>query len=147
MVPGLRIYLQDRSPQSIRLGQRAGHRRPEKPSCWASGFRVIRSWCSRLVFSVPPTATSESVAVPMGAAPFALAPQEDWAANQAGQLGKGTGCLLGRLTRLSNGCAFSNKRVSLADLIVLGGSAAVERKPRRMLGPFESKYPSARPHR
>ncbi len=55
-----------------------------------------------------------------------LAPQKDWAANQPGQLAKVLGVLegiQGDFNRTQSG----GKKVSLADLIVLGGCAAVER--------------------
>lgn len=54
-----------------------------------------------------------------------LAPQKDWAVNQPEQLGK----VLAALEKLQgefNGKATGGKRVSLADLIVLAGAAAVE---------------------
>ncbi|GJQ26813.1 MAG: catalase-peroxidase [Phycisphaerae bacterium] len=54
-----------------------------------------------------------------------LAPQKDWEANQPAQLAK----VLKALERIQgefNGSATGGKRISLADLIVLGGCAAVE---------------------
>ncbi len=54
-----------------------------------------------------------------------LAPQKDWAANQPEQLAK----VLAALEQVQadfNGKAAGGKRVSLADLVVLGGAAAVE---------------------
>jgi len=54
-----------------------------------------------------------------------LAPQKDWEANQPAQLAK----VLGKLEAIQkefNTSASGGKKVSLADLIVLGGSAAVE---------------------
>jgi len=54
-----------------------------------------------------------------------LAPQKDWAANQPGELAP----VLARLEAIRqqfNGAQTGGKKVSLADLIVLGGSAAVE---------------------
>lgn len=54
-----------------------------------------------------------------------LAPQKDWAVNQPEQLQK----VLHALTRVQdhfNAKASDGKRVSLADLIVLGGNAAIE---------------------
>jgi catalase-peroxidase len=56
---------------------------------------------------------------------IALAPQKDWPANQPAQLAK----VLAALTTVQknfNAAQSSGKKVSLADLIVLGGSAAVE---------------------
>jgi catalase-peroxidase len=57
-----------------------------------------------------------------------LAPQKDWEVNAA------TASVLDTLERIQRewgGSQSGNKRVSLADLIVLGGCAAVERRPRR----------------
>jgi len=54
-----------------------------------------------------------------------LAPQKDWEANQPGQLAKVLAALEG-VQKAFNGAAKDGKQVSLADLIVLGGCAAVE---------------------
>jgi catalase-peroxidase len=54
-----------------------------------------------------------------------LAPQKDWEANQPAQLAKGLEALEGIQTAF-NAAQSGGKRVSLADLIVLGGCAAVE---------------------
>ncbi len=54
-----------------------------------------------------------------------LAPQKDWEANDPAELAK----VLDRLTAVQrefNGAAAGGKKVSLADVIVLGGAAAVE---------------------
>ncbi len=54
-----------------------------------------------------------------------LAPQKDWAANDPAQLAT----VLGKLEAIQsefNGAQSGNKRVSIADLIVLGGCAGVE---------------------
>ena len=54
-----------------------------------------------------------------------LGPQKDWEVNQPGQLDK----VLGTLTSIQNAfnsAATGGKKVSLADLIVLGGCAAIE---------------------
>ncbi len=54
-----------------------------------------------------------------------LAPQKDWEVNQPAQLGK----VLAALEAIQqdfNGAQTGNKKVSLADLIVLAGSAAIE---------------------
>jgi len=59
-----------------------------------------------------------------------LAPQKDWAVNQPEQLGK----VLAALEKVQadfNGKAAGGKRVSLADLIVLAGAAAVEKAARQ----------------
>jgi catalase-peroxidase len=54
-----------------------------------------------------------------------LAPQKDWEANQPAQLAKVLGALEGIKTAF-NAARPGGKQVSLADLIVLGGSAAIE---------------------
>ena len=54
-----------------------------------------------------------------------LAPQKDWAANQPAQLAKVLGVLEG-IQQAFNSAQTGGKKVSLADLIVLGGCAAVE---------------------
>ncbi|HVY48159.1 MAG TPA: catalase/peroxidase HPI, partial [Minicystis sp.] len=58
-----------------------------------------------------------------------LAPQRDWAVNQPEQLAKVLGTLE-RIQREFNAAATGGKKVSLADLIVLGGAAAVEHAAR-----------------
>jgi len=52
-----------------------------------------------------------------------LAPQKDWAANNPAELAK----VLGKLEGIQKEFNTGKKKVSLADLIVLGGSAAVEK--------------------
>jgi len=55
-----------------------------------------------------------------------LAPQKDWEVNQPAQLAK----VLSKLEAIQqefNGSAAGGKRISLADLIVLGGTAAIEK--------------------
>ena len=54
-----------------------------------------------------------------------LAPQKDWAANNPAELAKVIGALEG-VQKAFNDSASGGKKVSLADLIVLGGAAAVE---------------------
>jgi len=54
-----------------------------------------------------------------------LAPQKDWEVNQPAELQKVIGALE-KLQQEFNGSASGGKKVSLADLIVLGGCAAVE---------------------
>jgi catalase-peroxidase len=54
-----------------------------------------------------------------------LSPQKDWEVNQPAQLAKVLDTLAG-IQQAFNGAAIGGKKVSLADLIVLGGSAAVE---------------------
>jgi catalase-peroxidase len=55
-----------------------------------------------------------------------LAPQKDWAANDPGELAK----VIGKLTEIQtafNAQAPGGRKVSIADLIVLGGGAAIEK--------------------
>ena len=52
-----------------------------------------------------------------------LAPQKDWEVNQPAQLSK----VLGKLEAIQKEFSAGQKKVSLADLIVLGGTAAVEK--------------------
>jgi catalase-peroxidase len=54
-----------------------------------------------------------------------LAPQKDWAANEPGELAKVLGVLEG-VQKDFNAKAAGGKKISLADLIVLGGAAAIE---------------------
>jgi catalase-peroxidase len=54
-----------------------------------------------------------------------LAPQKDWEVNQPGQLAKVLAALEG-VQKAFNASAAGGKQVSLADLIVLGGCAAIE---------------------
>jgi catalase-peroxidase len=54
-----------------------------------------------------------------------LAPQKDWAVNQPAELAKVLKVLAG-IQRSFNASATAGKKVSIADLIVLGGSAAIE---------------------
>jgi catalase-peroxidase len=58
-----------------------------------------------------------------------LAPQKDWEANQPAQLATSLE-VLGAIQRDFNAAQTSGKKVSLADLIVLGGTAAVEQAAR-----------------
>ena len=55
-----------------------------------------------------------------------LAPQKDWEVNQPGQLAKVLKTLVGIQAEF-NSAQFGGKTVSLADLVVLGGCAGVER--------------------
>jgi len=59
-----------------------------------------------------------------------LAPQKDWDVNQPAQLAKVLETLAG-VQKAFDGAAGAGKTVSLADLIVLGGSAAVEQAAKR----------------
>ncbi|WP_415054627.1 catalase/peroxidase HPI [Halopseudomonas sp.] len=90
----------------------------------ASGLSV-----SELVFTAWSSASTYRDSDKRGGANGArirLAPQKDWAANQPAQLAKVLQ-VLESIQADFNGAQSGNKRVSLADLIVLGGCAAVEK--------------------
>ncbi len=90
----------------------------------ASGLSV-----SELVFTAWSSASTYRDSDKRGGANGArirLAPQKDWAANQPAQLAKVLQVLEG-IQADFNAAQSGNKRVSLADLIVLGGCAAVEK--------------------
>ena len=59
-----------------------------------------------------------------------LAPQKDWEANQPAQLAEVLQTL-GSIQRDFNGVQAGNKKISLADMIVLGGCAAIESAARK----------------
>jgi catalase-peroxidase len=59
-----------------------------------------------------------------------LAPQKDWEVNQPAQLAKVLETLAG-IQKAFSGAASDGKKVSLADLIVLGGSAAIEQAAKK----------------
>src|SRR5207302_1478698 len=59
-----------------------------------------------------------------------LSPQKDWEVNQPAQLAKVLETLEG-IQKAFNGAASGGKKVSLADLIVLGGSAAIEQAAKK----------------
>jgi catalase-peroxidase len=59
-----------------------------------------------------------------------LAPQKDWAANQPAQLAKVLETLEG-VQRAFNGAQAGGKKISMADLIVLAGNAAIEAAARK----------------
>jgi catalase-peroxidase len=59
-----------------------------------------------------------------------LTPQKDWAVNQPAEMSKVLGTLEGIQAKFNSGAA-GGKKISLADLIVLAGSAAVEEAAKR----------------
>jgi catalase-peroxidase len=69
-----------------------------------------------------------------------LAPEKDWEVNQPAELAKTLAALEGIQTKF-NAAATGGKKVSLADLIVLGGCAAVEDAAKR--GGYDVKVPFA----
>ncbi len=72
-----------------------------------------------------------------------LAPQKDWEANQPAELGK----VLAKLESIQkefNAAQKDGKKISLADLIVLAGSAAVEEAAKRGGHPVKVKFSPGR---
>ena len=94
-----------------------------KASILATGLStselVGTAWCSATTFR-----NSDKRGGANGAR-IRLAPQKDWDANQPEQLGKALQAL-GGVQETFNVSAGGGKKVSMADLIVLGGCAAVE---------------------
>jgi catalase-peroxidase len=74
-----------------------------------------------------------------------LAPQKDWEVNHPAQLANVLETLTG-IQNAFNGAATASKRVSLADLIVLGGSVAVEQAAKKAVH-GRDRYIRARPYR
>ncbi|MFK7888885.1 MAG: catalase/peroxidase HPI [Gammaproteobacteria bacterium] len=72
-----------------------------------------------------------------------LAPQKDWAVNKPDALGPALDALE-RVQTQFNATLDSGKRVSLADVIVLGGCAAVEEAARRAGNPIEVPFTPGR---
>ena len=94
-----------------------------KAKILASGLSV-----SELVFTAWASASTFRGSDKRGGANGArirLAPQKDWEVNQPAQLAKVLSTLEG-IQKAFNGAQKDGKKVSLADLIVLGGCAAVE---------------------
>ncbi len=72
-----------------------------------------------------------------------LSPQKDWEANQPAQLAKVLKTLEG-VQKAFNGAASGGKKVSLADLIVLGGCAAIEKAAKAAGTPVEVPFTPGR---
>ncbi len=72
-----------------------------------------------------------------------LSPQKDWEANQPAQLAKVLKTLEG-VQKAFNGAASGGKKVSLADLIVLGGCAAIEKAAKAAGTPVEVPFTPCR---
>ncbi|MBE0616293.1 MAG: catalase-peroxidase, partial [Proteobacteria bacterium] len=72
-----------------------------------------------------------------------LAPQKDWEANQPAQLAKVLG-VLGTIRRAFNSAQTGGKKVSMADLIVLAGCAAVEAAAKAAGHPVEVPFTPGR---
>lgn len=107
-----------------------------KTTILASGLSV-----SELVYTAWSSASTYRGSDKKGGANGArirLAPQKDWEVNQPEQLAKVLQTLQGIQSDFNNAQS-SNKNVSLADLIVLGGCAAVENAAKD--GGFDVKVP------
>jgi catalase-peroxidase len=72
-----------------------------------------------------------------------LAPQKDWTVNQPAELAKVLKVLAG-VQRAFNTTASGDKKVSLADLIVLGGCAAIEAAARKAGHPVQVPFTPGR---
>jgi len=72
-----------------------------------------------------------------------LAPQKDWEANQPAQLAKVLKALEG-IQKAFNEARAGGKKVSLADLIVLGGGAAIEQAAKKAGHPVEVPFTPGR---
>lgn len=135
----------DMGPHSQCLGSMA----PAKPEIWQDPVPVVDHVLiddaditslkskilnsglsiSQLVFTAWASAASYRGTDKRGGANGArirLQPQKDWAVNDPSELEKVLGILTG-LQNDFNTAASSDKRISLADLIVLGGCAAIEK--------------------
>nr|WP_322003946.1 catalase/peroxidase HPI [Marinobacter alexandrii] len=81
---------------------------------------VAAAWCSASTFR------GSDMRGGANGARIRLAPQKDWESNEPQQVAKVLQTLEG-IQQAFNGAQSGNKQVSLADLIVLGGAAAVEK--------------------
>ena len=90
----------------------------------SSGLSVSRltatAWCSASTFRGSDRRGGSN------GARIRLEPQKDWAANEPEQLAK-TLAILEKIQKSFNKAQKGDKQVSMADLIVLGGSAAIEK--------------------
>jgi catalase-peroxidase len=99
-----------------------------KTKILASGLSI-----SQLVFTAWSSASTFRGSDKRGGANGArirLAPQRDWEANQPGQFDRALH-VLSEIQNAFNASAASGKKVSLADLIVLGGCAAIEQAAKK----------------
>ena len=131
--PGRRAPLAGPGPQ----GRSPADRREGRRLAQGQGRRRRACRCRELVSTAWASASTFRGSDKRGGANGArirLAPQKDWAVNQPEQLAKVLTTLEG-IQREFNGAATGGKKVSLADLIVLGGSrrrraGGEERRPR-----------------
>lgn len=122
-VPGENLIWQDPVPAVDHTLVDASDIAQLKASILATGLStselVGTAWCSATTFR-----NSDKRGGANGAR-IRLAPQKDWDANQPEQLAKVVQAL-GGVQETFNASAGGGKKVSMADLIVLGGCAAVE---------------------
>jgi hypothetical protein len=102
----------------------AGYRRPQAARCSPPGC-PFRNWSDRLGIGVHLPRFSDKRGGANGAR-IRLAPQKDWEVNQPAELAKVLAKLEQAIQKRFQPRTVRRKRVSLADLIVLGGCAAVE---------------------
>ncbi len=124
-VPQQELMWQDPIPEV----QHPARRRCGRSNAQSEDPRIGRSQISQLVETAWASASTYRGSDKRGGANggrLRLAPQKDWDVNQPAQLGN----VLAALEKIQtefNGAQTGGKRVSLADLIVLGGCAAVEK--------------------
>jgi catalase-peroxidase len=121
LVPKESLIWQDRIPAADHPLIDAGDTASLKAKILASGLSVgelvSTAWASASTFR-----RSDKRGGANGAR-IRLAPQKDWEVNQPAQLAK----VLAALERIQGEFNAGGKKVSLADLIVLGGAAAIEK--------------------
>ena len=107
-----------------RAGRRKGHRRAQE-TLLASGLSIAQlvttAWASASTFRGTDKRGGAN------GARIRLAPQKDWDVNNPPELAKVLKALEGIQQEFNDGAGQSGKKISLADLIVLGGCAAVEK--------------------
>ncbi|SFK54637.1 catalase/peroxidase HPI [Falsiroseomonas stagni] len=128
LVPAEDLIWQDPVPAVTHALVDAGDIATLKAQILASGLSI-----SQLVTTAWASASTYRGSDKRGGANGArirLAPQKDWAVNQPAELSVVLGKLEG-IQKAFNASAGGGKQVSLADLIVLGGGAAIEEAARR----------------
>ena len=128
LVPKEELIWQDPVPAVDHPMIDAGDIRALKAQILASGLLI-----SQLVATAWASASTFRGSDKRGGANGArirLSPQKDWAANQPNQLATVLGVLEG-IQKAFNAAQTGGKKVSLADLIVLGGTAAVEQAAKK----------------
>ncbi|HEX4197439.1 MAG TPA: catalase/peroxidase HPI [Caulobacteraceae bacterium] len=141
LVPKERLIWQDPIPAVDHPLVDAGDIASLKAEILASGLSVAQlvgaAWASASTFR-----GSDKRGGANGAR-VRLAPQKDWEVNNPPELAKVLQTLQGIQARFNGGAA-GGKKVSLADLIVLGGSAAVEKAAKDAGSPVEVPFTPGR---